>query len=862
MLMSYQMDPNFEHNLEAISQFPKDNPSAQIKAYGGRLFSDAGSYFSRMVGKATGTKLEDTVPVIMHTCQDLLHEINTLLATVDSSEGAEKVIKKFNDTSRLLDKVRTIRQVYSERYKDVEKPGVEQLKEAEALLERDMEALRPQIEALKARTSTVSEARFTEAPRESTSAPLEAHKAQSLVGVAEGSGSLELESLVDRQPLSDIEEGFVTISEKGEQEAPEPTLELGSLVLHRMPPTDLKPGDIICTYESTSSQPTIVQATFAQSFTQAGKEKNLHKMLHFEIVLEVLPGGRMKVAHANGLTSTVSSEVQDPSKYPPGTAIVVMRPKNEALRAELITVATTTVDKGNTWRIKGLSDRSGTMSKMTGVAKTAYKARMKGYDAKLMQMARLAVDSYSRFAGKDETKLKAMSCAQFATNVINSSLIRMDPRIRTILENKSLNREQKTSQIFKLLQQQEYKEVVAACGLFHEDVTSTLLTHQLITHPDQWEVPGYIGLIDETAGPSTAASAERTNCRPILSAEIKQLDFEPSETYAVFESLGLLRFSGTQGARDIKLMIAFAYLYAKKYSLNPTDVVNAIFNMSTAKKPGHSDVSPEKEDFLTKAPAQLKIFLQKVASFQTNPITPQQILEDRGIGHTAIPLADFTGIGLAVVKKIDPEYSALEKAHIITLLTVDQHRQTAAKVSFLSGVITMGAGVAAAGILFTVGAAAAPVAAPILIGAGLTSFLYSKYTGARRTLAEWSSRVEKTYERAKPTHALKLKSDVGFGRRPWLLYSGDGGKTYVIERLTLKEGTTNEWIAKLHVEQGLQYKFFVGPEELDLANPFQGVRWQAVEGGGNAAVTAGDLNGEVDASELHQLPDCSYPAWE
>jgi hypothetical protein len=353
----------------------------------------------------------------------------------------------------------------------------------------------------------------------------------------------------------------------------EQTLTLHTISLEQMTWESLQPGDIICTYESTSTQPTVVLATLAQLFTPSGRKLNLNKMLHFEIIIaKGNHPGSVLVAHATGIgKKEIITEIQDLTAFTPGTAVVVMRPRDEELKREMIEVARTTADKGNQWAIKGIESAKqlvgGQMKKI---------AHGKTRQAQITKIARMAVDSYDKFLKKDN-ELKKMSCAQFVSNIINSSLLRLDPRIADILRDPTASREVKIQLVTQYLVEVDFEKVFRAGGLFHDDVTSALLSDHIISHPDEWELPGFLGYVgdQEVIAPTTQIYGKY----PVGKESLGDLGLGTnSEVLGVFEALGLFSketdyLIGTYNVKRIRLLTAFCYLEASKSGLKKETLV-------------------------------------------------------------------------------------------------------------------------------------------------------------------------------------------------------------------------------------------------------------------------------------------------
>jgi hypothetical protein len=173
----------------------------------------------------------------------------------------------------------------------------------------------------------------------------------------------------------------------------------------------------------------------AQSFVSPD---NLNRMLHFEIVVDVpKEGTTIKIAHVGNPHDKVLIEDQNLSSFPSGSSLIVIRPKNEELAKELVKVAHDTSDHGN--KLKGFVDltKSPTnFKKFTKVLRFIRKFTTIPDEKKVIaKLARIAVDSHHVFYRKDGHTPMSMSCAQYASNVINASLLRIDKECGKIIND-------------------------------------------------------------------------------------------------------------------------------------------------------------------------------------------------------------------------------------------------------------------------------------------------------------------------------------------------------------------------------------------------------------------------------------------
>lgn len=192
-------------------------------------------------------------------------------------------------------------------------------------------------------------------------------------------------------------------------------LDIDGKQLHELDPNTLKPGDLICTYESISSAPSVVPTCLAQKMLLAGK--NMANLLNFEIVLENHSNGVIRVAHASGLSKRVVSEMQNLHAFSQGTAVIVISPTDRRLQQKIIEIARVLTNKGNAWKL--ISSHS-------------------LLPHSLQRIASIAAESIDQLHMPDSDVPLAMNCVEFVSHVVNSSLLRLHEDIEAIITHPDL----------------------------------------------------------------------------------------------------------------------------------------------------------------------------------------------------------------------------------------------------------------------------------------------------------------------------------------------------------------------------------------------------------------------------------------
>jgi len=204
----------------------------------------------------------------------------------------------------------------------------------------------------------------------------------------------------------------------------------GNKVLKKVNKKNLQPGDIICHYHSIPGSKSDAVALIFQNLIF--KEKNIHKSIHYEIVLKNSSENNSKVtiAHADGKSKKIRIEEENLDELPLGLSALVFRPQNKELANEITKIATITADgRGNKIAVyPDLSNKSlfAKINKILNFIKSQFFKKNK--KSELKKLARLTIDSHYKFYRKDGQTALDMTCVEYVNNITNCSLIRTNQK--------------------------------------------------------------------------------------------------------------------------------------------------------------------------------------------------------------------------------------------------------------------------------------------------------------------------------------------------------------------------------------------------------------------------------------------------
>ncbi len=625
------------------------------------------------------------------------------------------------------------------------------------------------------------------------------------------------------------------------------TIQLDQTILEETYPRNLLPGDLLCTYEDLSLRPTSLMVKIGQAFTTAGR--NLHHMVHFSIVTDTTANTRhyhaVEIAHADGLSKTLTLEKKIFDKDDPGTKTVIFRPKNSQLAQEIVSVAKTVTNSHNAWRLKTIGQEI--MSRINYQLSTHNKQ-----EKRIKQVTRIAIDSFEQFKSKDGSP-KAMHCAKFAVNVIVAASLRC--RYPHIFSDPQQSNEEKSAQLIEELKKTPELGVVPELHLSSQCLSSASLTEAMLDHPEHWETPGFIGY--HTTGDNQVAP--RTYDSPIIQDEqFAALEIgDPHRIRATLQNLGIADAFGHLSKQMLgersKMAAAFAYLSAwhnisSSLMTHTTDVLEfeieidqVLEKLASITSNQDSDIEREFQNFsdqlrdLAENPSQKDSFYSKCGALLN------------GLWNTAKqpfePLI-FSITPLQIEKKYLKMHAASIKEHKQILEqnsagTDNAHRRARADLAInqvnkydnlYRGAARTVALVSIGGLLYyEIGSRfffpppnIPDYSNPVNPRGTLPALFLmgTAYVGRQlqRTFTYWKGSIEESYRATAHTHQLELTSDVGYGLRPWITYTTDGIH-WTEQPFVQKPNTIDGWKVDLRLEKPFDYQLYLTPFKYQGCNP-------------------------------------------
>jgi hypothetical protein len=630
---------------------------------------------------------------------------------------------------------------------------------------------------------------------------------------------------------------------------------------------ELKPGDIVCTYESTTTNPTILKTISLQKMIA---KRSFHKMLHFEVIVEKLPrDGMYRIAHASGTQGKTVVEEENFKDYAEGQAIVAFRPvkkgDSSGLAEKISEVAEKSAEKGNKWGIKLLREKGfwNTFKSLCKSLSFRYASPRSVSDSSIHRVVQLTVDYHEKqtFLKKDGVTPREVSCVQYAANVVNVSMVSL--AFESILSDKELKREEKIQVISESIKTSQIASQMLFPALFkfsNSSVNSASFIDYLASNPQEFETVGYIGSHQDTLDPDIQIfrllSKKPVTATDLLSLWELEESLPPTKgltapaevkippvkiTGAVmakaFHGLGLLSSSGhcilEEMKKKEKIQSAFEYLYCLSKGESPEEA-QEIF----------SD---------TAVLAAFSTFSEKLANLRDLCEKPMSVSEKkegiRAVDFEPLPPKDKLSL-LAVEKnRIKAMPPSKEKNEALSLNYLEQKKTEGSERK------SLGERVMSLGLLFLV-----------LPPVSLLFFAYGaflKWSGAKAEAFynDWKNRIHQIKVKTQTNTLFTLRSDVGVGNRPWIHYSSDGGKTWKDEPFHLQPGSKTDWYSSLNLQNpNIQYKIFKGPDNLKDSNPMGKARgWQKTFDGGDVKVNSRELRWNKDGICL--MPTCEWPQW-
>jgi hypothetical protein len=595
-------------------------------------------------------------------------------------------------------------------------------------------------------------------------------------------------------------------------------LNINGKQLHELDPNALRPGDLICTYQNLSTGSTAVATRLAQKLLCSGK--NMSNLLHFEIVLKNHGDGVIEVAHANGLSQRIVSEIQHLYTFNPDTTLIVFSHPDHRLQQKIIEIARVLTNKGNTWK---------------------YLSSHNALPLSLSRIARIATESIDQLHAPDSDAPLAMNCVEFVSHVVNSSWLRLHSAVEAIILNPHLEPNERAKQVLSLISKLPKEELKQ---LYRGAMSPALLAHHLF-HCN-WDVRGYVGkvLSEPTKLPSSfkpwAISA---------SALEKSSELNIGSPQEIMNVLSILGFFHPDALGDTKrrlLLIAFVYLYAQQYPCNIQDLIECLDSNNSHLPYSHAFelYKKFKEDLI-----EIDQSSRLLQAAQEDP--PIEELDRSGLGDQDVLVDKHTlnKISLAVAKRTSIPHV---QAYLRSLFSIETYKMQSDNLLLYSTLIF-----AFCALIFSENSNLLLIL-PVLVGLWVLGSTY-----IQKNTQDWTSACHSLERATRPTLRLRLESTaIKPGQRAWLNYSPGNDQDW--RCVPLEYHPDGYWEIDLQVSGDLQYKFVINNYEMSSTVPRVGGQWQCTWDKQNVVVPKEYWEKiPVDPiNKLRTLPTCFHPSWD
>ncbi len=328
--------------------------------------------------------------------------------------------------------------------------------------------------------------------------------------------------------------------------------------------SQIQEGDIVVTVEASNTRGFNVKAVAGQILT--GAKKNTEYTIHYEIILKPQEGGTsvFEVAHVDKKLITA---VENFEQYPKDFQLLVFRLKDAAVRAKIMEVARETANKGNPWEVKGSGTSTRDLFWQIGNY-TIYKGL---WDEDIQFLAEQALNVHEKKKFEEQGRLLSLSCVQFVSLTLNTSLLLLNQRIASIL-NSGLTQQQKISKIVEYVKSN--KEILAAGGIPHRNITSARLTEKIMGSPEFWSPVGVI-----LKGSSKDFLKEERYTFGSTDLGCFGLGND-NFVRKVFLALSIINSEGVildnESVQNVRRKTAFCFLYGEDVNIHPTIIANLL----------------------------------------------------------------------------------------------------------------------------------------------------------------------------------------------------------------------------------------------------------------------------------------------
>lgn len=584
-------------------------------------------------------------------------------------------------------------------------------------------------------------------------------------------------------------------------------LTIDNSLLCRVQYDDIQPGDLLCSYEHTTTRTDLLGMKFLLDIASFGQKKELNRMFHTQIVLKAYPrSGVFQVAHADGSVRKITTQDDWLQEHNPGQALLIFRAKDPDFRKQILQTAQITSREGNGHLCKTLAHQ--TLPDRLKLFANMFLFQHFGQTASLSTLKTLSemavnFDETGRFYSENGSGTREMRCVEYVANVVNIAYLKyMENRSPTIG-----SRQERIERVFERLKILNQNSLLPL-KLSYTNATTASFADFFLKQRELFETVGYVGAVsDQMEGPYLETGGE---LRGIAIHELASL-ISNNPCWPQSPDLKSV----------ISVMIAL-HMMNESGHLHPLAFLNQAKNETlcayfSEKSLNERVVLAKNSQWREKAQA----FSQACASWVQNldqsrsfaqkpeiePLSPKQIKEVLALEKEFIKNHPF---------------SRAEKTLYLSLNSLAFQEQEINQIKALASQFLSSPQSLLSKTLFY----------PIQCAPSLFSRLFQKLAiEKKKECTQTRSNLLTAYERVRKNGRIFLNAfQLPSGYRPWLHYSKDEGRSFDVEPFTQ---TTKGFEASVVIEPNtdLIYKIFIGPEDVKDLDPLSKAQiWQNTNG--------------------------------
>lgn len=563
-------------------------------------------------------------------------------------------------------------------------------------------------------------------------------------------------------------------------------IRLGRHVVHRIDPSQVQPGDFLCTYEPLTTRSDLRAVYALLKLANFTRSPQFNHMFHAAVVVKKYPRrGYFLIANADGTTQKMSLQKDNLAGHQPGQAIFIFRPRDPIVQREVVSVAMRTAAPGNGLRCRVMHLNkwhdwmfySFLMTRFECFLRRAPKSTVK----RLAEMSIEYIDS-GRFYSEG-TESQEMSCLEYVANIVNVAMV------RGLFPNafEARSRVERTEAVFQALQHMNTSGE-SLLKFSHTGATPSGFVHAILENPRHFETVGYLGPYEENLG------------EPLLDIEGTRSPLSLERLKEVLKNSGFVGLKIEVYAIQVMAVLKMISSNGELLEKGVLDLakIHTLFALLRKRVKGTELDEPINSSELQKFARRLS-YLSGEAPFKeirdSAPLTRPEIAKILALEKKCI-------LRLPVERNI--------KTLKLSMNALEQERHAVAHLSSISNALSP----------YATWALKTVILFPIYLLLKISIFLLDRIARKRLTACERKrSKILSVYEKIRKNAEIVLtETPIPQGVRPWLSFQTEGDALPKVEPFVLDE---KGWVCRFPYgkQKELHSRLFLGPEDLEDTNP-------------------------------------------